>query len=49
MFGWIEAAAILARRKGRADLPVHLFIAAVYTVAAVAAVCGLVSWAGAAW
>jgi len=44
LFGWIEAAArCLDERQRTADLLIFLFIAAMYTLAAVAALRGLIS------
>jgi hypothetical protein len=46
IFGWIEAAAMrLDERKRTADFLIYLFIAAMYTLAVVAALRSLVSWA----
>jgi hypothetical protein len=45
LFGWIEAAARwLDERKMTAGLLVYLFVVAMYTPAAVAALRGLTSW-----
>jgi hypothetical protein len=45
LFGWIEAAARwLDERKMTADLLIYLFVAVMYTLAAVTALHGLTSW-----
>ena len=50
LFGWIEAAAgWLDERRMTAHLLIYLFIAAMYTLAAVAALRDLVSLASVAW
>jgi hypothetical protein len=44
LFGWIEATARCLDERQRAELLIYLFIAAMYTLAAVAALHGLISW-----